>query len=295
MLLKPSTAAARASRTLKDILQHGEQDRGRHTNQTRPQQHGKGVGRADHAAQRPGWIAVLGEAGPSGLIETDERRNHHQNDRYDRVPPVGVPTVFWGEFTGVEIGQGLGTGGQNLTSPRAPLGTKHRPPVSSSRRDHECEDERKYRVEGKWYGPQKDRKGVQVRTGLLEGVSNKGDLVSDPGGDQRHARHRCCGGINQKRQFLPTDAVAIGNRSHRVADDQRIGIVVEEDGNAHQPRHHLGPTGRRGKGLQRTHDTERAAALAHHPDHPTEEHRKDDDAHVIGVDQRPPDVGVDKP
>src|SRR5690606_38538252 len=64
------------------------------------------------------------------------------------------------------------------------------------------------------------------------GGTDDSDLVTDPRRNQRQARDRRGRRVDQVGQLFARDAKLVGDRSHGVADDQRVRVVVEEDGNA---------------------------------------------------------------
>ena len=129
--------------------------------------------------------------------------------------------------------------------------------------------------------------------GLLETVSDQRHLVTGPGryeGDRRDGRRR---GVDQVGQLLARDPQPIGDRSHRIADDQGIGVVVEKD---RQPRAEGGELAAppvRGERGDRLHDPARAAAASHQTNHAAQHQAEDGDGRVAGVGEGRRDVRID--
>ncbi len=75
----------------------------------------------------------------------------------------------------------------------------------------------------------------------------------------------------------------ISNRPCRVADNERIRVVVEKDHQAHEPDSHL--TADRGlrPAHDDAHDTGHAAVARDDADHAADHHREQDDRRVIGI------------
>jgi len=265
------------------------------TDEARPEQHRERVGGADDAAQIAAVDAIGEQALAAGEIETDEGRRDHQDHRHGGVPPAPRGVVVGRQPGALVIGQRLRRRGHELPGPGAPLGGEHRPPVAPRHRHREGDGETEDRIERERDGAEEDAERVEVRPDLLEGVADQRDLIADPRRDQGDAGHRRRRRVHQIGELLATDVVAVGHRPHGVADDEGVGVVVEEDRHPHRPAHDLGAARGGREGCEGLDDPVGAAAAAHDPDHAAEQDRKQDDAHLVGIGERVAGIGVDDP
>ena len=91
-------------------------------------------------------------------------------------------------------------------------------------------------------------------------------------------------GIHDVGELFPRDLQSVGDRTHRVSDDQRVGIIVEEDREPGEPgRNFATPAGAR-EGAHRIDDSLSATVPRHNADQATEQERKHDDLCVSSLD-----------
>ena len=149
-----------------------------------------------------------------------------------------------------------GVDGESRTGPmetparsRTPLRGRHRSkvPVHDGREEHE-QDGQKW-IEHVRDRADKDSEGTEGRerrdqrgigAGLLgcdaHAVSDQRDFVTHPCRNGDQSRHGGGGRVDDVRELLSGDLETVGDRPHGVPDDQGVGVVVEEDGEASKPR-----------------------------------------------------------
>ncbi len=86
-------------------------------------------------------------------------------------------------------------------------------------------------------GPQ--RRVRRLRRRALQRVPDQRDLEADPRRDRGDRRHRRRRRVDDVGELLAGDPQPVGDRPHRVADDERVRVVVEEDDHAGQPGQEL--------------------------------------------------------
>ena len=135
----------------------------------------------------------------------------------------------------------------------------------------------------------------RLRRGRGEPVADQRDLETHPGGDEDDGGDGRSRGVHDVGQLLARHVHAIRDRPHRVADDQRVGVVVEEDREAAEVGRELGPPRGRGERPDRLHDPTRAATLADDAHHSAEQEREHQDRRVVRIHQGGRDERVDRP
>jgi hypothetical protein len=187
-----------------------------------------------------------------------------------------------------------------ITARGTALGFQHRPEVALAPCDQEDHAERQDRIEEVRYAAEEDGERARrlevtgqsrVRAGDLGGgglqpVTDERDLIARPGRDEGDGGDRSGGGVHYVGQLLTRDSQPISERAQRVPDDQRVGVIVEEDGQAGQVRRQLSASPRRGQRRHRLDDAARTAAPTHQSHHAAQHQAEDDDGRMVRVGQR---------
>jgi len=177
--------------------------------------------------------------------------------------------------------------------PGAPLGGQHRPEIAPGGDHREHQRQRQQRVEAVGNRIQEHQVGVEVELGQRgQRIAHQPDLVADPGRDQRDAGHRRGGGIDQVGELLARDPGLVGDRTHRVADHQRVGVVIEKDGQSENRGRGHRATRIVGEGRDPLDDAEHAAVARDHADGAADQQRKHHHCGVIGLGHSVQDVGI---
>ena len=122
---------------------------------------------------------------------------------------------------------------------------------------------------------------------------NKADLVPDPCCNEGKTCDRSRRRVDDVGKFLPRYFEVIRQRPCRVAYDQCVAVVVEENHQSHQPDCDLAAN----SGLRATHytlhDARHSAVPRDDADHAANHHRKQNNRRTIGVGHRPGDVHLE--
>ena len=108
--------------------------------------------------------------------------------------------------------------------------------------DEKTEEQGRNRVEAILDGRHECGERVPVDSDRVECVFYEAYLEPDPArddGDTGDGRRRR---VDYIRELLTGYLQPVGDRPHRVPHNQRIRVVVEEDGDTHQPRGELPPS-----------------------------------------------------
>ena len=195
----------------------------------------------------------------------------------------------------MEVRRGLGTRPRKLAfDERASLRAQHRPEVAAAKRDPSDEDEHENRIESKGNGFDERHVCVAFDPEVRELVFDVANLYADPRRDQCQACDGRSGCIDEKGELLSTDAKAVGDGTHRGANEKRVGVVVEEDQQPEEPSGQLAPPTARRVGAHPGGESFGAAALGHQSKHPTEQQAEDQDRRVPWVGDRTDDVRVEQ-
>ena len=127
---------------------------------------------------------------------------------------------------------------------------------------------------------------------------DQADLVADPGRHQRDAGDRCRCRIDEVGELFAADLQAVGNGAHRVADDERVRVVVEEDRESEPGGTELRAARVVRKARDVIHDAQHAARARDDPDHSADREGEDDDRCVVRVGERTHHVdlhGIEQP
>ena len=125
-------------------------------------------------------------------------------------------------------------------------------------------------------------------------IGDVADLDSDPRRDQREARDGRGGGVDEERELLAADAKAIGDRTHRGTDQERVGVVIEEHEQSEEPGRELSAAAARCIGAHPRSEALGATALRHQAEHPAEQQAEDQDRRVSAIGDRVDDVRVEQ-
>ncbi len=262
----------------------------------RDQQHAVGLRRTDNLPHSrrggscdglPGVVAA-----PAGPAETD-----HQQQKQDRQGDDGIP-----QRTVRGRGRSLRRmwkRGDGIVLQRPAFGGGHRSEIATGPGDHQNEDHEQQRIEP--VGQRSEERAIRVlrqRESLrlrqrLEGIADEPHLEADPGRDDGQSRDGCGGGVDQERQFLAGDALPIGDGPHGTAEQQGVGVVVEEDDQTQPPGGDLCPPTRAGEGCQPFDQSRSSAAARDDADQATQEQCEEHNLEVRRIGEFAHDDGVD--
>ena len=124
---------------------------------------------------------------------------------------------------------------------------------------------------------------------LAHRTVEKANFEADPSTDDGAAGDWCGGGVDEEGQFFARDAEAVSDRPHSGADDEGIGVVVEEDGQTQKSGGHSGRTCAGGFCDQQFGDTACASCQRDYAHHADERGGEAEDEKLERIAQRRPD------
>ncbi len=193
-----------------------------------------------------------------------------------------------------EVGGGRGAFGEQLTlCARAVLGTPHGPEITPHDDERETRKQHEERIKAIRERLQEDGVGIHVDRQRPQLAADVADFHADPGRHHRDAGDGCRGSVDDERQLLAADAQLVRDRAHRRADDQRVGVVVEEDEQAENPGRELTAPRCGREARHRFGDPLRTARAADHAHHASEQEREQDQRGVAAVLQLSQCIRVD--
>ena len=119
------------------------------------------------------------------------------------------------------------------------FGFPHRAEIPKSDGDQCDKNHGQDAVERVRDGSEKRHVGVGLDAEGFESRIDQSDLKSHPGRDERDGGDRCRRAVHNVAQLLARHPHPIRERSHGVAHDQGVGVVVEKDEHAERPRGEL--------------------------------------------------------
>ncbi len=93
---------------------------------------------------------------------------------------------------------------------------------------HEEEQNHKDAVEAKRQGVEEHGVAVLVESELCGDIREKADFVGNPGADDGQAGYGCAGGIDEEGELFAADAESVGDGLGEGADDNGVGVVIDE-------------------------------------------------------------------
>jgi hypothetical protein len=102
--------------------------------------------------------------------------------------------------------------------------------VAAGRRDGQDEGQGEEAVEAVGQDAEE-----QVVAAAAEEIVEQSDLVTDPGRDERHRGDGRRGGVDHVGELLPGDAELVAEGPQGPADQEAVGVVIEEDHEARRP------------------------------------------------------------
>eukprot|EP00951_Prasinocladus_malaysianus_P026000 scaffold229363_cov38-Prasinocladus_malaysianus.AAC.1 len=221
------------------------------------------------------------------------REHERQEDHYEELGRVlsGLEARVQGHLAL------LGVGGVHLLLVSgSALCLEHRAGVTLEDDERQLEHQHEDGVE-----PADDRleeHGVAARnagSGQLLAVPHVGEdadlLVDESDFEANPGRYRCdgrdgrCGGVDDERQLLAADEEGVADAAHRGPQDERVGVVVEEDDEAEDEHGELQAPSAGYPRDDRVGYPVPTTALLHDGHEPGEEPREEDDVGMVDVSE----------
>ncbi len=165
--------------------------------------------------------------------QVKENQSCQRNQGFDRTVGTGCRKCRFGlswRFISFDKGFCLGSF----------LGGFHGSEVALQEDVQEHESDHQQAVEAKAQGVEEHAVAAFVDPERAANLAKKPHFESDPCANHGKTGDRGTGGVDEKRQLLPADSKSIRDRLHHRADDDGIGVVVDETEDAHQGRRGLG-------------------------------------------------------
>ena len=278
-----------------DALEDDQPDGDHASGEGSPDQRQEGIRIADNGHQTRFVGAFVVEAGNR---QSDQRHDHDRDHGYQCVvPPMGFALDRL-QRGGIHIGGGYRARSHHPSAgDGATLGFQHGTEIAFHQDHHEHEGQSQKRIEQIGQRMQEDGEGV-VRAGLqLRGQDGIGRLFSqigeripdlcdfeaDPCGQHGAYGQGCGRRVDDIRQFLAGDEQTVGHGPQRIAADQRVRVIIEEDDEGRKCGEQLPLSTVARQAAEGVHHAACAAALRHDADHAAQQQAEDDDGHMLAV------------
>jgi len=128
--------------------------------------------------------------------------------------------------------------------------------------------------------------------GGIDAILDIAQLRANPSRHKSHGHHGRRSRVDDVGQFLARHLQLVGNRAHRVAHHERVGIVVEEDAEVHEEGHQLSRAWAFCPSREPVDHSLHPAVGCDDAHHAADNQGENDDRHMVGIEQGTNDVGI---